>query len=171
MSNNQPIKINEIELKDDKVVKVKRVNKVVKGGRILSFSALVVVGDMKGVVGFGLGKARDYSQAIEKAANNARKNLVRVCTLKGTIPHEIKGRHKGSEVFLKPAAEGTGVIAGGPARSVLKQSGISNVVAKSRGSNNPYNVVIATMNAIEGLRDPYTIAKLRGISLDKLFNG
>jgi small subunit ribosomal protein S5 len=164
------IKVSEVDLQD-KVVSVNRVSKVLKGGRKFSFSAIVVVGDNKGVVGYGLGKASEVSVAVQKGINNAKKNLISVSLLRDTIPHEVVGRFGGGHVLLKPASPGTGVIAGGAARSVLEMAGIHDVLSKSKGSSNPQNVVKATFNALAKLKDPIAIAKARNISLDKLFNG
>jgi small subunit ribosomal protein S5 len=164
------IKAVDIEL-IEKLVAVNRVTKVTKGGRTFSFSAIVVVGNENGIVGFGLGKARDATAAIAKGADDAKKNLIRVPVIKGTIPHLQEGRYSGSLVFMKPAAPGTGVIAGGAMRAVLESVGVKDVLAKSKGSSNPHSVVKATINALSQLRDPYTVAQVRGISLDKVFNG
>ena len=158
------------ELKE-KLVSLNRVAKVTKGGRTFSFSALVVVGDGNGTVGHGLGKARDVSESIAKAVDNAKKNLVRVPILKGTIPHEQKGKYGAGKVLIKPAADGTGVIAGGAMRAVLEIAGVQNVLAKSQGSSNPHNVVKATVNALQLLRSPEQVAKQRRIPLSKVFNG
>jgi small subunit ribosomal protein S5 len=160
----------ETELKE-KLVQLNRVAKVTKGGRTFSFAAIVVVGDGKGTVGHGLGKARDVSEAIAKAVDDAKKNLVRVPLYTGTIPHEVKGKFKAGSVLIKPASDGTGVIAGGAMRAVLEIAGVHNVLAKSQGSSNPHNVVKATITALSLLRDPGVIAKQRNISLDKMFNG
>ncbi|HPH18879.1 MAG TPA: 30S ribosomal protein S5 [Haliscomenobacter sp.] len=160
----------ETELKE-KLVQLNRVAKVTKGGRTFSFAAIVVVGDGKGTVGHGLGKARDVSEAISKAVDDAKKNLVRVPIYKGTIPHEVKGKFKAGSVLIKPASDGTGVIAGGAMRAVLEIAGVHNVLAKSQGSSNPHNVVKATITALSLLRDPGVIAKQRNISLEKMFNG
>ena len=164
------VKASEIELKD-KLVSIQRVTKVTKGGRAFGFSAIVVVGNLNGVVGYGLGKAKEVSIAIEKGIDDAKKNLVKVPIIKGTIPHTQEGRFGGAKVLLKPAALGTGVIAGGAMRAILENVGITDVLAKSKGSSNPHNVVKATMNALLQLRDARTIAHQRGISLDKVFNG
>lgn len=164
------VKSAEIELKD-KLVGVQRVTKVTKGGRHFSFSAIVVVGNEKGVVGYGLGKANEVTDAITKGIDDAKKNLVKVCVLNGTVPHAQEGKYGGSRVFLKPAAHGTGVIAGGAMRAVLESVGVTDVLAKSKGSSNPHNVVKATMDALAKLRDAHSIAQQRGISLDKVFNG
>jgi small subunit ribosomal protein S5 len=168
--NQQRVKPTETDLKE-KLVALNRVAKVTKGGRTFSFSAIVVVGDGNGTVGHGLGKAREVSQAIAKAMDVAKKNLVKVPILNGTIPHEQKGKYGAGKVLIKPAADGTGVIAGGAMRAVLEIAGVHNVLAKSQGSSNPHNVVKATVDALQKLRDPYTVAKQRGISLEKVFNG
>ncbi|WP_236980520.1 30S ribosomal protein S5 [Membranihabitans maritimus] len=157
------------ELKE-KVVSLNRVAKVTKGGRTFSFSALVVVGDGNGTVGYGLGKARDVSESISKAVEDAKKNLVKFPLLKGTIPHAQKGKFGAGKVLIKPAADGTGVIAGGSMRAVLEIAGVHNVLAKSQGSPNPHNVVKATLDALLKLRDPYAIAKERGIKVEDLFH-
>ena len=164
------VKSSDIELKD-KLVAVQRVTKVTKGGRHFSFSAIVVVGNEKGVVGYGLGKANEVTDAITKGIDDAKKNLVKVAVLNGTVPHPQEGKFGGSRVFLKPAAHGTGVIAGGAMRAVLESVGVIDVLAKSKGSSNPHNVVKATLDALIRMRDPITIAKQRGITLDKVFNG
>jgi small subunit ribosomal protein S5 len=168
--NIKRVKSSDIELKD-KLVGINRVTKVTKGGRTFSFSAIVVVGNEKGVVGHGLGKSKEVTDAIAKAIEDAKKNLVKVAILKGTIPHEQNGKFSGSRVFLKPAAHGTGVIAGGAMRAVLESVGITDVLAKSKGSSNPHNVVKATLDALVKMRDPITIARQRGITLDRVFNG
>ena len=164
------VKSADIELKD-KLVAVNRVTKVTKGGRTFSFSAIVVVGDEHGVVGHGLGKAKEVTEAITKGIDDAKKNLIKVPILRGTVPHEQKGKYGGAEVFLKPATEGTGVIAGGAMRAVLESAGIHNVLAKSQGSSNPHNVVKATIDALSKMRDANAVAYQRGVSLDKVFNG
>jgi small subunit ribosomal protein S5 len=164
------VKSADIELKD-KLVAVNRVTKVTKGGRTFSFSAIVVVGDENGIVGHGLGKAKEVTEAISKGIDDAKKNLIRVPLLHGTVPHIQKGKFSGARVLLRPASEGTGVIAGGAMRAVLESVGIHNVLAKSQGSSNPHNVVKATMDALSQMRDAVTIAKQRGIELDKVFNG
>ncbi|MEP2771745.1 MAG: 30S ribosomal protein S5 [Fulvivirga sp.] len=169
-SNIRSVKASEIDLKE-KVVAIKRVAKVVKGGRRFSFSAIVVVGDGNGVVGYGLGKANEVTDAIAKGIDDAKKNLVKVPVIKGTVPHESLGKYSGGFVLLKPAAPGTGVIAGGAMRAVLESAGVHNVLAKSKGSSNPHNVVKATFDALTNMRDPYTVAQNRGISLSKVFNG
>ena len=164
------VKSADIELKD-KLVAVNRVTKVTKGGRAFGFSAIVVVGDENGVVGQGLGKSKEVSEAIAKAVEDAKKNLIRIPVDKGTLPHEQKGKYGGARVFLKPASEGTGVIAGGAVRAVLDAVGVHNVLSKSQGSSNPHNVVKATFDALLQLRNPQRIAEQRGISIDKVFNG
>jgi small subunit ribosomal protein S5 len=164
------IKASEIDLKE-KVVAIKRVAKVVKGGRRFSFSAIVVVGNGDGVVGYGLGKANEVTDAITKGIDDAKKNLVQVPVLKGTVPHEATGKFGGGFVLVKPASEGTGVIAGGAMRAVFESAGVHNVLAKSKGSSNPHNVVKATFDALLKMKDPYAIAEQRGVSLDTVFNG
>ena len=169
-SNAKQVRSSEIELKD-RLVSIQRVTKVTKGGRTFSFSAIVVVGNENGVVGYGLGKANEVADAISKGIDDAKKNLIKVPIRKGTLPHEMTAKFGGSQVFMKPAAHGTGVIAGGAMRAVLESVGVKDVLAKSKGSSNPHNVVKATIKALEHLRDPRSIANLRGISLDKVFNG
>jgi len=164
------VKSADIELKD-KLVAVNRVTKVTKGGRTFSFSAIVVVGDENGIVGHGLGKAKEVTEAISKGIDDAKKNLIRVPILHGTVPHIQKGKFSGARVLLRPASEGTGVIAGGAMRAVLESVGIHNVLAKSQGSSNPHNVVKATIDALSQMRDAVAVAKQRGIELDKVFNG
>jgi small subunit ribosomal protein S5 len=164
------VRASELELKE-KVVGIQRVTKVTKGGRTFSFSALVVVGDGNGTVGYGLGKAREVQEAITKGIDDAKKNLVKVPIIKGTIPHDQLALFDGAKVLIKPASDGTGVIAGGSMRAVLESAGVHNVLAKSLGSSNPHNVVKATVLALKMLRDPFTVSKDRGISLNKLFNG
>ncbi len=168
--NVELVKPVGLDLKD-RLVGVQRVTKVTKGGRALGFSALVVVGDEQGVVGQGLGKSKEVSEAIAKAVEDAKKNLVRIPIQNGTLPHEQKGKFGGARVFIKPASEGTGVIAGGAVRAVLEAVGVHNVLSKSQGSSNPHNVVKATFDALLQLRSPQRIAQQRGISVDKVFNG
>ncbi len=166
-------KKNNVQTSDlkDKLVSLQRVAKVTKGGRTFSFSALVVLGDGKGKVGHGLGKAKDVQMCIAKAVEDARKNLIEVPIIKGTIPHEQKGKYGAGKVLIKPAADGTGVIAGGAMRAVLESAGVQNVLAKSQGSSNPHNVVKATIDALSKLRSPREVARQRGITLEKLFEG
>lgn len=166
-------KVKAVETSDlkEKLVNLNRVAKVTKGGRTFSFAALVVVGDGKGRIGQGMGKARDVSESIAKAVDEAKKSLINVPILNGTIPHEQLGKYGAGKVLIKPASDGTGVIAGGAMRAVLELAGVQNVLAKSQGSSNPHNVVKATLDALSKLRTPYDVAKTRGISVEKLFNG
>ncbi|HPG06611.1 MAG TPA: 30S ribosomal protein S5 [Saprospiraceae bacterium] len=164
------VRPTDTELKE-KLVNLNRVAKVTKGGRTFSFSAVVVVGDGNGIVGHGLGKARDVSEAISKAVDDAKKNLIKVPIFKGTIPHAQNGKYGAGRVLIKPASDGTGVIAGGAMRAVLEIAGVHNVLAKSHGSSNPHNVVKATIDALARLRNPMAIAKQRSIKVEKLFNG
>ncbi|WP_177761159.1 30S ribosomal protein S5 [Flavobacterium sp. I3-2] len=166
--NVEFVKPSGLDLKD-RLVSVNRVTKVTKGGRAFGFSAVVVVGDENGVVGHGLGKSKDVSEAIAKAVEDAKKNLVRIPLNGSTIPHEQKGKFGGARVFLIPASLGTGVIAGGSVRAVLESVGIHNVLSKSQGSSNPHNVVKATFDALLQMRSALTVAKQRGISLEKVF--
>jgi small subunit ribosomal protein S5 len=168
--NTRSVKASDSDLKE-RVVAIKRVAKVVKGGRRFSFSAIVVVGDGNGVVGYGLGKANEVTDAITKGIEDAKKNLIKVPVLKATVPHEILGKYSGGFVLLKPAAAGTGVIAGGAMRAVLESAGVKDVLAKSKGSSNPHNVVKATFDALLKMRAPHTVAQQRGVSLSKVFNG
>lgn len=170
MSTIKRVKTSEIEFKD-RLVSVQRVTKVTKGGRTFSFSAIVVIGNENGIVGYGLGKAKEVNIAIQKGIENAKKNLIKVPILKGTIPHAQEGKYSGALVLIKPATPGTGVIAGGAMRAVLENVGVKNVLAKSKGSSNPHSVVKATMDALSKMKDPYTVAQLRGIELTKVFNG
>ncbi|MBD99487.1 MAG: 30S ribosomal protein S5 [Verrucomicrobia bacterium] len=168
--NTKRVKSSEIELVD-KLVGIQRVTKVTKGGRHFSFSAIVVVGNENGIVGYGLGKANEVTEAISKGIDDAKKNLIQVPVVNGTVPHEQEAKYGGAQVFLKPASNGTGVIAGGAMRAVLESVGVHDVLAKSKGSSNPHNVVKATIKALESMRDAYTIAKHRGVDLDVVFNG
>ncbi len=163
------VKGGDLELKE-KVVAINRVVKTTKGGRTFSFSALVVVGNEKGVVGHGLGKAKEVQEAITKGIEDAKKNLIKVPIMHGTIPHDQLAKEGAAKVFIKPAAHGTGVIAGGSMRAVLESAGITDVLAKSLGSANPHNVVKATFKALALLREPIAIARTRSISLKKVFS-
>ena len=165
------VKVNsDVELKD-RLVAINRVTKVTKGGRTFTFAAIVVVGAGKGIIGWGLGKAGEGTAAIQKGTDSAKKNLVKVPVLNGTIPHEIEVKFGGALVLLKPAAAGTGLKAGGAMRAVLESAGITDVIAKSKGSSNPHNLVKATILALSQIRDAYSIAGDRGISMQKVFNG
>jgi small subunit ribosomal protein S5 len=164
------VKTTDLELKD-RLVSIQRVTKVTKGGRTFSFSAIVVVGNENGIVGYGLGKANEVTTAISKGVEDAKKNLIRVPIFNGTIPHVQYAKYGGANVFIKPASSGTGVKAGGAMRAVLESVGVKDVLAKSKGSSNPHNLVKATFEALLELRDAYTIAQHRGVDLDKVFNG
>jgi small subunit ribosomal protein S5 len=159
-----------LELKD-RLVAINRVTKVTKGGRAFSFAAIVVVGNEDGVIGWGLGKANEVTAAIAKGVETAKKNLIKVPVHKGTIPHEVSAKFGGSRIFLKPASEGTGVKAGGAMRAVLESVGVTDVLAKSKGSSNPHNLVKATIAALDELRSPMQVAQNRGVSVEKVFNG
>jgi len=162
------IKASELDLKD-KLVHINRVAKVVKGGRRFSFNAIVVVGDGNGHVGLGLGKANEVADAISKGVDDAKKNVIKVSIVNGTIPHEAIGKFGAGKVMLKPASPGTGLIAGGGVRAILESAGVKDVLTKQMGSSNPHNVVKATLAALMSIRDPKTIAAQRGISLQELF--
>jgi small subunit ribosomal protein S5 len=168
--NIQKVKASELELKE-KVVNIRRVAKVTKGGRTFSFSATVVVGNGNGIVGEGLGKAREVQEAIQKAIDDAKKNLISVPVHKGTIPHVQHGKFGAAKVMIQPASNGTGVIAGGSMRAVLESAGVKDVLAKSQGSSNPANVIKATIDALTKLRDPFTVSRNRSVSMDKVFKG
>jgi len=152
----------------EKLIAVNRVSKTVKGGRIMSFTALTVVGDGKGKVGFGYGKAREVPAAIQKSMEKARRNMINVALNEGTLHHAVKGSHTGSKVYMQPASEGTGIIAGGAMRAVLEVTGIRNVLAKAYGSTNPINVVRATINGLAGMKSPEMIAAKRGLSVSDI---
>jgi small subunit ribosomal protein S5 len=162
------IRTGELDLKD-RLVHINRVAKVVKGGRRFSFSAIVVVGDGNGHVGIGLGKANEVQDAISKGVDDAKKNVVKVTVVNGTIPHPILAKFGASKVLLKPASPGTGVIAGGGIRAILESAGVKDVLTKSLGSSNPHNVVKATLQALLSVRDARTVAARRGITLTQLF--
>ncbi|HJD53694.1 MAG TPA: 30S ribosomal protein S5 [Candidatus Avibacteroides avistercoris] len=170
MENNRVRVANDVELKD-RLVAINRVTKVTKGGRTFSFSAIVVVGNEDGIIGWGLGKAGEVTAAIAKGVEAAKKNLTRVHVLKGTVPHEQEAKFGGARVLIMPASHGTGVVAGGAMRAVLESVGVTDVLAKSKGSSNPHNLVKATIKALSEMRDPRTVAQNRGISLEKVFNG
>ncbi|MDN4753800.1 30S ribosomal protein S5 [Porphyromonadaceae bacterium W3.11] len=162
--------INGLELKE-RLVAINRVTKVTKGGRTFSLAAMVVVGDENGIIGYGLGKASEVTVAIQKGTEAAKKNLIKVPVHKGTIPHEQSARYGGAVVMIKPASEGTGVVAGGAMRAVLESVGVTDVLAKSKGSSNPHNLVKATVKALSELRSPLDVANVRGIAVEKVFNG
>ena len=169
-TNNRVKTTNDIELKD-RLVAINRVTKVTKGGRTFTFAAIVVVGNENGIIGYGLGKANEVTAAIAKGVEAAKKNLIKVPLHKGTIPHEQAAKFGGSRIILKPASQGTGVKAGGAMRAVLESVGITDVLAKSKGSSNPHNLVKATFAALDEMRSPITVAQHRGITMDKVFNG
>jgi small subunit ribosomal protein S5 len=170
MSSIRKIKTTDLELKD-RLVAINRVTKVTKGGRTFSFSAIVVVGNENGIVGYGLGKANEVTTAISKGIEDAKKSLIKAPVINGTIPHEQLARYGGASVFISPASSGTGVKAGGAMRAVLESVGVKDCLAKSKGSSNPHNVVKATIAALLKMRDAYTVANERGVSLEKVFKG
>ncbi len=161
---------SEIEFKEEKVVKINRVAKVVKGGRRFSFNAIVVVGDGNGHIGVGLGKANEVMSSVNKGKENAKKSVVRVPIVNGTLPHAVIGKYGAGRVMLKPASPGTGIIAGGAIRAIMEQVGITDVLAKILGTRNPHNVIKATMNGLSQLNDATEIARKRGITIQELFN-
>ncbi len=169
-TNVKRVKTSDLELKD-RLVAINRVTKVTKGGRHFRFAAIVVVGDGNGVVGYGLGKANEVTVAIQKGVEDAKKNLVKIPVINKTIPHDMVAKYDGAEVFMKPAAPGTGVKAGGAMRAVFESAGVQNVLAKSKGSSNPHNLVKATVRALTEMRDAYTVAGMRGVSMQNVFNG
>lgn len=164
------VKQSDLELKD-RLVAINRVTKVTKGGRTFTFAAIVVVGNENGVVGYGLGKANEVQAAISKGIEDAKKNLIKVPVYKGTIPHEQAAKFGGADVWLKPASSGTGVKAGGAMRAVLESVGVKDVLAKSKGSSNPHNLVKATFKALSLMRDAYTVSQYRGVDMNTVFNG
>ena len=166
-TNRQQISANSLNLKDQ-LISINRVTKVVKGGKNMSFAALVVVGDEKGHVGFGTGKAKEVPNAIKKAVESAKNNLIRVPLVDGTLPHQMIGEYGAGKVLLKPAKEGTGVIAGGAVRAILQVLGIHNVRTKILGSNNAHNVIRATFNGLTRMKDPMEVARLRGKQVEEL---
>ena len=171
LAENKRVKSSsDLELKD-RLVGVQRVVKVTKGGRAFGFSAIVVVGDEESIVGIGLGKSKDVSTAISKAIESAKKNLVKIPVINGTIPHENFAKFGGAKVLIKPASHGTGIKAGGAMRAVIESAGIKDILAKSKGSSNPHNLVKATLKALLELRDARSVANQRGISVNRVFNG
>ena len=167
VKSRERIDASQLDIKDT-VVSINRVTKVVKGGKNLSFSALVVVGDGHGVVGFGIGKAKEVPSAIKKGIEAAKKSLIRVPLIGTTVPHKVIGNFGSGSVLLKPAPDGTGIIAGGAVRAVVESAGLTNIMTKSLGSANPHNVVRATFTGLGELKDPAMIARLRGKALDEL---
>ena len=170
LNNAKKVKTSDLELKD-RLVSIQRVTKVTKGGRTFSFSAIVVVGNEDGIVGYGLGKASEVTTAIQKGVEDAKKNLIKVPVHKGTVPHEQSAKFGGARVWIKPAASGTGVKAGGAMRAVLESVGVTDCLAKSKGSSNPHNLVKATIAALASMRDARQVAQSRGISMEKVFRG
>ncbi|OLQ88619.1 30S ribosomal protein S5 [Vibrio ponticus] len=165
MAKEQQVQANDLQ---EKLIAVNRVSKTVKGGRIMSFTALTVVGDGNGRVGFGYGKAREVPAAIQKAMEKARRNMITVALNEGTLHHPVKGRHSGSKVYMQPAAEGTGVIAGGAMRAVLEVAGVHNVLSKAYGSTNPINIVRATIDALASVKSPEMVAAKRGLTVESI---
>ncbi len=170
IAGNKKVRTSDLELKD-RLVTINRVTKVTKGGRTFTFAAIVVVGNENGVVGYGLGKANEVTTAIAKGVEDAKKNLIKVPVYKGTIPHEQMAKFGGADVLLKPASSGTGVKAGGAMRAVLESVGITDVLAKSKGSSNPHNLVKATFKALSMLRDVHSVSQFRGVDINTVFNG
>lgn len=170
MIDNRVKSAFDLELKE-RLVAINRVTKVTKGGRTFSFAAIVVVGNEDGIIGWGLGKAAEVTTAIAKAIDTAKKNLIKVSVYRGTIPHEQSAKFGGAEVLIKPASHGTGVKAGGAMRAVLESVGVTDVLAKSKGSSNPHNLVKATIMALSELRNPFMVAQNRGISVERVFHG
>ena len=168
--NVKRVKPGGLEL-TDRLVGIQRVVKVTKGGRTFGFSAIVVVGDEKSVAGYGMGKSKEVSEAITKGIEDAKKNLIKIPVVNQSVPHEQEASFGGATVFLRPASNGTGVIAGGAMRAVLESAGIQDVLAKSKGSSNPHNVVKATFKALMMMRDAREVARSRGIAMSKVFNG
>ena len=165
MAKEQQVQANDLQ---EKLIAVNRVSKTVKGGRIMSFTALTVVGDGNGRVGFGYGKAREVPAAIQKAMEKARRNMTTIALNEGTLHHPVKGRHSGSKVYMQPAAEGTGVIAGGAMRAVLEVAGVHNVLSKAYGSTNPINIVRATIDALVDVKSPEMVAAKRGLTVEAI---
>ncbi|HAS4301808.1 TPA: 30S ribosomal protein S5 [Vibrio cholerae] len=165
MAKEQQVQANDLQ---EKLIAVNRVSKTVKGGRIMSFTALTVVGDGNGRVGFGYGKAREVPAAIQKAMEKARRSMVTIALNEGTLHHPVKGRHSGSKVYMQPAAEGTGVIAGGAMRAVLEVAGVHNVLSKAYGSTNPINIVRATTDALVDVKSPEMVAAKRGLTVEAI---
>jgi len=161
---------SDVELQD-RLVAINRTTKVTKGGRTFTFAAIVVVGNGEGVIGYGLGKAGEVTTAIAKGVEAAKKNLIKVPVYKGTVPHEVLAKFGGARVLVMPASAGTGVVAGGAMRAVFESAGITDVLAKSKGSSNPHNLVKATIAALSSMRDARTVAANRGVSMSKVFNG
>lgn len=170
MSEIRTVKTTDLDLKD-RLVAINRVTKVTKGGRTFSFSAIVVVGNEDGIVGIGLGKAKEVVTAIAKGVEDAKKSLIKIPVINGTVPHEQSAHFGGARVWMKPAAHGTGVKAGGAMRAIFESVGITDVLAKSKGSSNNHNLVKATILALTEMRDAYTVAQHRGVSMDKVFKG
>ncbi|BCK04118.1 30S ribosomal protein S5 [Vibrio cholerae] len=165
MAKEQQVQANDLQ---EKLIAVNRVSKTVKGGRIMSFTALTVVGDGNGRVGFGYGKAREVPAAIQKAMEKARRSMVTIALNEGTLHHPVKGRHSGSKVYMQPAAEGTGVIAGDAMRAVLEVAGVHNVLSKAYGSTNPINIVRATIDALVDVKSPEMVAAKRGLTVESI---